>query len=248
VPLQHPLEAVKARLQLNGRNGSKPLYRGTLHCFCKVMSQGNIYRGVGVSLSRNFVVPVTRFTSTAFARNTFEPGLLGNIGIAASVGILMGIMEGPIERTLRFKFTTKNISTIKIWKKLFRQEGVRAPFKGNSSLIARNLTWNTLQLPIFIETKKVFEKNTELHPILNSIASGFICAIPVSIAVLPLDFVKIRSQGLSTMTTRKIIQQTRKTEGTFAFWKGFTAFTLRNPLPLIMVDVFSYLYLQKGLN
>jgi len=104
------------------------------------------------------------------------------------------------------------------------------------------------KLPIFIETKKVFEKNTEMHPILNSIVSGFICAIPVSIAVLPLDFVKIRSQGLSTMTTRKIIQQTRRTEGHFAFWKGFTAFTLRNPLPLIMVDVFSHMYLQKRLN
>ena len=74
------------------------------------------------------------------------------------------------------------------------------------------------------------------------------CEIPEKIAVLPLDFVKIRSQGLSTMTTRKIIQRTRKTEGNFAFWKGFTAFTLRNPLPLIMVDVFSYLYLQKRLN
>ncbi|MFH4976031.1 hypothetical protein AB6A40_002740 [Gnathostoma spinigerum] len=200
-----PLDLLKNRMQVSGQNGRKE-YRSSLHAVRSIIQKEGIlelYNGLSAGLARQATYTTTRlgiytYLLEHFSRGDKPPSFV----MKASLGLIAGgcgaFVGTPCEVSL-IRMTTDGRLPLKQRRnykhifeavfKIYREEGLRALWRGCLPTIVRAMVVNACQLATYSQSKEQILQSRCLQDgllchFLASMASGLVtttCSLPVDI-------------------------------------------------------------------
>lgn len=242
-----PLDTAKVRLQLQkriplGDSTAAPKYRGLLGTIATIAKEEGffaLWNGIVPGLHRQCLYGGLRIglyepVKTFFIGSYYTGGvpLFSKILAALFTGAIAIVVANPTdlvkvrlqaEGKLPVGVARRYSGALQAYYAIVKQEGVAALWTGLGPNIARNAIINAAELASYDQVKETilkipgFTDNVLTH-ILAGLGAGFFA---VSIGS-PIDVVKSRMMGDSVYKgTIDCFFKTLKTEGLFAFYKGF---------------------------
>jgi len=176
------MEVVKIRLQAQHHSMADPLdvpkYRNAAHALYVILKEEGpktLYRGVALTALRqatNQAANFTAYTELKRALQTYQPQYPdGGLPAwqTASIGLISGAM-GPftnapidviktrIQKATALKGETAWTRVTTVWTQMWREEGVRAFYKGITPRVARVAPGQAVVFAVYERVKKVIER------------------------------------------------------------------------------------------
>jgi len=155
VVVGHPFDTVKVRLQTQGASGVR--YRGTFHCFSKIIAQESVlglYKGMASPLvGLTFINAIVFGVQGNVLRKFEKPTILSNFIAGATAGGLQCIICCPMELAKtrvqiqgqgesRKYYSTHSHAykgSIDCITKIYKAEGIRGCYRGMSTTLLREV-------------------------------------------------------------------------------------------------------------
>ncbi|XP_057509724.1 mitochondrial uncoupling protein 2-like [Actinidia eriantha] len=242
-----PLDTAKVRLQLQKKSNVEegavvPKYRGMLDTVATIAKEEGLmalWKGVVPGLHRQFLYGGLRIglyepVKVFFVGSEYlgDVSLLQKILAAMITGALAIAVANPTdlvkvrlqaEGNLLSGVPRRYSGALNAYYSIMKQEGLAALWTGLGPNIARNAIINAAELASYDQVKQTILKipgftDTVLTHLLAGLGAGFFAVCIGS----PVDVVKSRMMGDSIYkSTLDCFIRTLKTEGPFAFYKGF---------------------------
>ena len=261
----YPIDLVKTRMQ--NQTTQNRMYKNSLDCFVKTLRHEGVtglYSGLSVRILGGApakVVAVNVHDSVKkYLRDKDRCHCMpvntwyGDVFAGAVAGVSQTFMASPTEVVaIRMQVMAEKESTVKMtMMDQVRQVGTEGLFRGFRACLLRDVPFFTIYMPCYHNTKNMIEKCGYCNDFINSVVTGAVVGIPVTILVTPADVIKTRIQveeeGISRYTgikhTASIIY---KEEGGRAFFKGAAA-RVGRIVPSYMVVFMVYEKLKKIFN
>jgi len=243
-----PLETIKTRLQLQGQLAAastatvvsykyKGLVRGSLTIAREEGAKG-LWKGLGPSLLREATYSSLRLGGYEVGKNAlgckdpkttpiWKKIVAG--GTAGAIGAAIANPTDLLKVRLQADTTGRYGNCVSAFVHIYREEGVRAFWRGTVPTTQRAAIMTATQLSTYDHSKHKllnagFREGVYTH-FLASLGAGFICAIVTS----PVDVVKTRVMAqIRNANSIKLyngsldcFQKTFRAEGWRGFYKGF---------------------------
>jgi len=242
---------IKVRLQLSGEGGVGKVVRSPF-VMARLIYQNEgplaFYKGLSAGLLRQCTYGMSRLgihrsvseylrdpkTKRISPWNSFIAGALAG-GLGSITGtpadlVLVRMQSDstlPPERRRNYKGVFHALRTI------IRDEGFFAMWRGNMPTVIRAVAMNVGMLSTYDQSKMFCR--TYMGENMANFTSSMVAGFFGSAAALPFDFVKTRIQKQKADADGRLpytsqwdcVRKTVKTEGPFAFYKGFWTFYMR---------------------
>jgi len=248
-----PIDMVKVRLQNSGEMGSGPAVRSPFRMAGMIYrNEGMLafYKGLSAALLRQCTYGMARLgifstandmlkskEGRATASGSFIAGILaGGLGSMFGTPADLALIRMQADATLPPEKRRNYRNVIDALRQIARQEGVLNLWKGNLPTMTRAIALNVGMLTTNELIKQRLEKmdgfgKSRLTVFTSSMCAGFFA----SFFSLPFDFVKTRIQKQARGADGKMpyagsidcVVKVARTEGMFAFYKGFSAYYVR---------------------
>lgn len=263
--VNHPLDVVKIRLQLDAKLPSQ------LEAFNSVLQSlrggkrtatiRNIYRGLPINLIGNAASWGLYFTIYNDLKKTIDLGsnYQTYLGCSLLTGLLVAFITNPIwVLKTRLLSTNKNFPNAykSTWDgivSIYKNEGPTAFFRGfTPSLVL--VCQGALYFTLYDSLKHHRRLQTELS-FWDYLAMTLSAKIVSTCVFYPFQLFKSRLQsynfqlesiGLAKMGFREVVKKTYKNEGVAGFYKGLYV-NLARTLPAACVTFMTYEYVKKAL-
>ncbi|KAL0477368.1 mcfT [Acrasis kona] len=259
--VMYPLDVVKTRAQLStGTAKALPIF-GTMKSIVKEHGIGRLYRGILPPILMEAPKRAVKFSSNETYKGWFSRnGKLYQSGAIAS-GMMAGVTEAfvvvPFE-LVKIRLQAKEnaglyLNTADAIKKIMKNEGPLAFYKGLESTIWRNAWWNGgyFGLIYYLKNTALPKANNETQEFFRNFISGAAAGTFGTMLNTPSDVVKTRIQNqYATLKpgdvpkynwTYPSMALIYKEEGVKALYKGFWPKVLRlGPGGGILLVVFDY--------
>ncbi|CAJ0935598.1 unnamed protein product, partial [Mesorhabditis belari] len=261
VLIMHPLDLIKTRLQIDQSN------RGMADCVRSTLRDEGIrgfYKGILPPILAETPKRATKFFTFEQYKHIFStPGISPAITLS-----LAGLCSGMTEAVVVCPFETVKVrlqsmknanpkevpTSMELAREIIRAEGMgtKGIFRGLTSTVARNGTWNMVYFGLY-HNVKVYIPDAKESASLNltyRILLGFIAGSLASVVNIPFDVAKSRIQGPQPIPgSRKYhgclqsMGLVYKEEGFFALYKGLLPKIMRlGPGGAIMLVVYDEVY------
>lgn len=208
-----PIDTVKVRMQLMD---SLILRKSPLGVAKDMVSDGglsNLYRGLSAGLMRQLVYGTMRLgLFTTFEKKlekraqqrgasvSFRERTVAGLGAGAIAAFCGNPTEVVLVRMqadgMRPAAQRENYrSAIDALRRITRNEGLLALWKGSGPTIIRAMSTNFGQLAFFSESKFQLQKRTNMSPKTRTAAAAAIAGLAGAVISQPFDFVKTRLQN-----------------------------------------------------
>lgn len=152
-----------------------------------------------------------------------------------SAGLIAAFFATPFDfiRTVQQAHVGAERSALGVVREVTHTEGIRAMWSGCSALLARAAVFTAAQLVSYDEAKLWVSKSTgyDTEAVPTHMMASLISGLFTTVATSPLEMVKTHMQ-MSTKKGGKVTfissaSTVLRTEGIFAFWRGFTPLYLK---------------------
>jgi len=251
-----PMDTVKVRMQLIDRSSNKISPWSVARSF---LAQGGIptlYAGLSAALLKQLIYGTSRLGLFATFEQKLERrahercqtlGFGGRAIASLGAGSIAAFVGNPTEVSLvrmqadgmRPAEQRKHYSSVfDALRRITRQEGILALWKGAGPNIIRAMSTNFGQLAFFSESKHRINEYTDLSPGTRTALAASIAGLAGTVVSLPFDFVKTRLQNQSLAATNAggipiysgsidcFIKTTRR-EGLLRFYRDFWPYLMR---------------------
>lgn len=248
-----PIDTVKVRIQIAGENlqkgSSNPVTMGR-----KILAEEGVralYSGLDSALLRQATYTTARlgiFRSLFDWRKQANQGkdlpFYEKVAVALTAGMLGSVVGNPADlalirlqadQTLPVDQRRNYKNVVDAFKRIIKEEGVLALWKGSGPTVARAMSLNAGQLATFEEIKQYVTKlrgqNDAITRIIAGTGSGIICAC----VSLPFDNVKTKLQKMKADANGNVpykgmidcFQKSIAREGVTGLWVGLPTFIIR---------------------
>ncbi|KAM3185376.1 hypothetical protein ACTXT7_006508 [Hymenolepis weldensis] len=246
----HPFDTIKVRLQTMPHVGPNqiPLYRGTIDCACKIVTNEGIhglYKGMLAPLVG--AVPLFAICFLGFnvgknvcakdVNNISKPELFC-AGMFS--GVFTTILMAPGERIkCLLQIQTKDThikyhGPLDVIKQLYREGGIRSIYSGSGVTLLRDIPASGMFFLSYEWIKEILRRRNASKSDLSvhqTLFAGGMAGIFNWLVAIPPDVLKSRLQtapiGKYPHGIRSIFQELMAKEGIFALYKGATPVLLR---------------------
>ncbi len=249
-----PIDTVKVRMQLMDHSTGKTSPWSIAN---RMIQQGcipNLYQGLSAALLKQLVYGTMRMGMFStferhLERRAREKGKNLSFGDRALAGISAGsiaaLVANPTDVALvRMQADgTRPLENRKHYSSAFdalrrisREEGVLALWKGVTPTVIRAMSTNFGQLACFSEAKHQIGKYTDLSGQARTALAAAVAGLAGTVVSLPFDFVKTRlqNQSMASKTSLTVYSgtldcfvQTMRKEGPFRFYRDFWPYFMR---------------------
>ncbi|CAD5211072.1 unnamed protein product [Bursaphelenchus okinawaensis] len=245
-----PLDLVKNRMQLSGTTGKKE-YRSSLHALRTIVANEgflSVYNGLSAGLARQASYTTTRLGIYTWLFETFSkdktPSFLMKAGLGMTAGAIGSFVGNPTEVAL-IRMTADGrlpaaerrnyTSVFNAIARIYKEEGLRALWRGCIPTIGRAMVVNAAQLATYSQAKQAILATQYLEDgIFCHFVASMISGLATTIASMPVDIAKTRIQNMKVIDGKPeysgavdVLKKVVKNEGFFALWKGFTPYYMR---------------------
>eukprot|EP00823_Brevimastigomonas_motovehiculus_P009338 TRINITY_DN9002_c0_g1_i1.p1 TRINITY_DN9002_c0_g1~~TRINITY_DN9002_c0_g1_i1.p1 ORF type:complete len:305 (+),score=45.67 TRINITY_DN9002_c0_g1_i1:56-970(+) len=255
-----PIDLVKVRLQLSGELGQGKLVKSPFKMASMIYSAQGIkgfYTGLSAALMRQLVYGTLRMGSFRMINDKLQtPGQPVSVwkGLVAGLagGAIGSVCGNPFDvslirmqsdLTLPKEQRRNYTGVFNAVRRIGNEEGIKGLWKGAGPTIARAMVLAAAQLATFEKSKEICSASFG-HNFGSITLAAFISGFFTAGASLPFDFIKTRVQKQKADATGKMpytssldcVRKVAKSEGVFAFYKGFGAYYMRIcPITLILL-------------
>ncbi|EEB15076.1 mitochondrial carnitine/acylcarnitine carrier protein CACL, putative [Pediculus humanus corporis] len=233
----HPLDTIKIRIQT--QDYKNPQYRGTIHCFKKVIekeSLSGLYKGISSPLAGVAVINAIVFgVYGTVQKNLTEPESLKSCFASGAVaGLVQSFICSPMELVKsRTQIQESKIITgpFQTFRDIYRKQGLKGIFKGLNITFLRE----GLGFGIYFSTYEWLTRNNDSKPIstLHLLGAGGTAGAASWMFTYPLDVIKSRIQ-IDGMSGNKQYQnsfdcliKSVRTEGLRFLFRGLSPTLIR---------------------
>lgn len=250
-----PIDTIKVRMQLTDQGNGKVSPASIAK---RIIEQGGVralYDGLSAGLLRQIVYGTLRlglFTSfeQSLEQRAHHRGTTLGFGGRAVAGLSAGAIAAfignptevalirmqadgmlPVEKRNNYRSAFDSL------RRIAKQEGYLALWKGSSPTIIRAMSTNFGQLAFFSESKHQIKKYTSLSPEIRTGLAASIAGFAGAIISLPFDFVKTRLQNQSLAVhisglpkysgTLDCFTKVIRQEGSLRFYRDFWPYFMR---------------------
>jgi len=243
-----PFDVAKVRLQVaqNSGNTVRSGLFGTLVNIAKVEGIKCWWNGIIPGLQRQCVFASIRIGMYDSTKD-FYSDLFGsnqkNSASVMSIRILSGITSGAVAisfaqptdvvkvrmQAASRSLTGTKLSSVDMYKSIFREKGLRGLWVGLLPNMARNSIVNATELVAYDTFKDLLIKNKLLNDGLTChFSAGFLAGFMATIVASPIDVVKTRvMNGAEGTSFINCARELALKDGFFGFYKGFTPSFMR---------------------
>uniref|UniRef100_UPI00358E2B64 mitochondrial 2-oxoglutarate/malate carrier protein n=1 Tax=Myxine glutinosa TaxID=7769 RepID=UPI00358E2B64 len=249
-----PLDLVKNRMQLSGKEGQAKEHRTSLHAVRAIVrAEGllGMYNGLSAGLLRQATYTTTRLgTYTALMeRAGGGPGsppppflvkaALGMVagacgafvGTPAEVALIRMTSDGRLPVNERRGY--KNVFNALI--RITREEGLLTLWRGCIPTINRAVVVNAAQLASYSQAKQFLLSTGYLSDNIGChFCASMLSGLVTTAASMPVDIAKTRVQNMKIIDGKPeykngmdVLVRVIRLEGVFSLWKGFTPYYAR---------------------
>ncbi|CAD5215585.1 unnamed protein product [Bursaphelenchus xylophilus] len=266
-----PLDLVKNRMQLSGTTGKKE-YRSSIHALRTIIANEGIfavYNGLSAGLARQASYTTTRLGIYTWLFETVSkdqtPSFFMKAGLGMTAGAIGSFVGNPTEVAL-IRMTSdgrlpvaerRNYSSVfNAIARIYKEEGIRALWRGCIPTIGRAMVVNATQLATYSQAKQAILGTKYLEDgILTHFVASMISGLATTIASMPVDIAKTRIQNMRIIDGRPeysgaldVLKKVVRNEGFFSLWKGFTPYYMRlgphTVLTFIILEQMNALYFK----
>eukprot|EP01088_Endostelium_zonatum_P019530 TRINITY_DN6781_c0_g1_i1.p1 TRINITY_DN6781_c0_g1~~TRINITY_DN6781_c0_g1_i1.p1 ORF type:complete len:296 (-),score=47.71 TRINITY_DN6781_c0_g1_i1:66-953(-) len=263
----HPLDLAKVLMQVTDKEGKQGFFRT---CSTVYRNQGlkGLYQGLSASLLRQCTYTMTRVGLYGLLRTRFQQKdgslpLWQKIVVSMAAGAGGAIVGTPADVTLvRMQADSKKpIEKRRNYKnaingliRIAKEEGFLQMWSGCWPNVYRAMLMSAGQLASYDQAKgTLLEAGMKDGILLHTLASGF-AGFVATVITNPLDVIKTRIMNSEKGTYKGSMDcftKTLRSEGPFAFYKGFLPFYVRlgphTMITLVVLEQFNSLVFALGI-
>ncbi|KAI0471614.1 calcium-binding mitochondrial carrier protein Aralar1 [Xylariaceae sp. FL0804] len=263
----YPIDLVKTRMQNQRGNPGTRLYKNSVDCFRKVITNEGfrgLYSGVLPQLVGVAPEKAIKLTVNDLVRGMFTDKKTGQIPVGyeilagGSAGACQVVFTNPLEIVkIRLQVQGEVAKSAEGAQKrsamwIVKNLGLAGLYKGASACLLRDVPFSAIYFPTYNHLKRDLfgESPTKKLGVLQLLTAGAIAGMPAAYLTTPCDVIKTRLQvearkGDTNYTgLRHCAQTILKEEGFKAFFKGGPARILRSS-PQFGFTLASYEVLQS---
>ncbi|XP_019750528.1 mitochondrial basic amino acids transporter-like isoform X3 [Hippocampus comes] len=242
----HPFDTVKVRLQV--QNASKPLYRGTFHCFQSIIRQESmfgLYKGIGSPMMGLTFINAIVFGVQGNAMRMLGRDTPTNQFLAgAAAGAIQCVICCPMELAktrMQMQGSGEKKSSRKMYKnsvdcllRIYRREGVRGINRGMVTTFVRETPgFGIYFLAYDVLTRQLGCEPDDRYLIPKLLFAGGLAGMASWLSTYPVDVIKSRLQADGVGGVNQYggiadcVRQSVRKEGYVVFTRGLTSTLLR---------------------
>ncbi len=240
----YPLEITKLKLQANGiwKTKAERSFIQSLKNTISVEGYVGLYRGLGLTLSREFTFLMTRMfvydkLKKFFAADVEKVGIIRKL-LPIISSSFVGILFCNTLDIIRIKRVTisdfPRTSIFQEWKNIVDFKTMNGLVKGMNTNFLRNTLFISTEMAVFLQTKlflfKKFPKKEDM--LAMNLLSSLNAAVCTAIVTCPLDVVRTRymsqiGEPKDYGTFSKCLLDMIRNHGFKVFYRGFIPYVLK---------------------
>ncbi|XP_034948677.1 mitochondrial coenzyme A transporter SLC25A42 [Chelonus insularis] len=169
----------------------------------------------------------------------------------AIAGALAKTTIAPLDRTkINFQISKMPFSpraAVDFLIKTYKTEGLLSLWRGNSATMVRIVPYSAIQFASYEQWKIILRLDNKSTEPIKGLIAGALAGVTSSSLTYPLDFARARmavTQKAEYSTLIKVFSQIYKSEGFWAFYRGFTA-SILGVIPYAGCSFYTYDTLKK---